>query len=504
MEHHIQWSSNLPHEFIDLRSLTNLDELLKALRTYSDEQVVSFFEWAGRNEEWSVPHLEVMKRISLWINHEFMINRFAHYLAVRIVSIIQDHYDSLKPCLLFDLTLTVDGKNIQSDVFMFAVQSDFFLNLLRRSLQAKKSRDDHRIVIPLQRVSFPVVDQINTYILTGGIQQLSQSEPSFVLDVLRQATAWQLVQLAVLCSNILERYLDNKNIANQLIIAHQEKLLEFEEVCFNLIRSWQIGYEFYIEKEKGLAIKITEITEKGQKLIEHIGPLIKEIKASNMTTQENFAEILAFCPSLQNLDISYLPQVHQNVIEALINIKELNLSHCPWLDATNLQMIIQRLPRLKRLNLAHNDRLEELAFSHISLLKELIYINLSFCHAMDDHNLFAIMLCPQLREISLAGLQRVRDLGIISLLKHYPNLARLDLADCQKISENGFIEMALHAKNLVSLNVRGCQGITDESLRQIVYLCPDLRFLDVTNCSISSTKIMQGIQTQFPYLNIVY
>ena len=124
------------------------------------------------------------------------------------------------------------------------------------------------------------------------------------------------------------------------------------------------------------------------------------------------------------------------------------------------------------------------------------------------YSLSGLALCPNLRNLHLAGHIAVNDELIVSMAPHWPQMRHL-LLNGTSVTEKAVMAIADHCHYLEGLGVGNMMNplaITDAAIAALTQQCRQLRHLDVARCKDVSHKSLRGLAENCPYmthLNIV-
>ncbi|CAH8326502.1 unnamed protein product [Eruca vesicaria subsp. sativa] len=126
----------------------------------------------------------------------------------------------------------------------------------------------------------------------------------------------------------------------------------------------------------------------------------------------------------------------------------------------------------QKIHLSHN-RLHELKFEKCSVL------------------LLSIR-CPQLRSLSLKGINMIQAILNCPLLQH------LNIRSCYKLQDADIRSVVTSCPQLESLDVSNCSCVSNETLREIAQACAGLRILNASDCPNISFE-----SVHFPMLTVL-
>ena len=225
---------------------------------------------------------------------------------------------------------------------------------------------------------------------------------------------------------------------------------------------------------------------------------LKELRLSGLknATDSMMAALGKAAPYLEVLDLSYVRQLHNSALEAFVA--------CDGQDGVDLGvetvMVLARdlgresngIGKLKR----RVTRLRHLVLSSCLFLTDTACSNLAFS-------------VPMLEYLELAGMDGMRDQGLIRLLSTTPYIRRLDLEDAFDITDDvltaitpASMEIYLKADVqedkqpghvLQQLNVSFASNISDSAFLALIRNCPRLTVLEADSTRMGSIVLKEFI-----------
>jgi uncharacterized protein YjbI with pentapeptide repeats len=190
--------------------------------------------------------------------------------------------------------------------------------------------------------------------------------------------------------------------------------------------------EFFIDDTQNNLTQLKVINIRGEVYF-HPELYLKIFRAENLTSFSGW--VLNF----DNIESYNLTKLEELVIAIPDNT-----------TSESLNKLLEKTPKLKKLNL---------------------------CYETNISALFDTVIQPHLEELSLSATS-ITSKSLVSLLTNTPNLKKLDLSDCQNIT--GSIEH-VNLPNLEELNLKGT-SITSDSLNNLLAKTPKLKKLDLSIC----------------------
>ncbi len=174
-----------------------------------------------------------------------------------------------------------------------------------------------------------------------------------------------------------------------------------------------------------------------------------------------FREAAVTSPSsLRTLNLISINLTAVNHFPSMTNLEVLNLSDNKELTSKDLTTILGNTPHLNALDLTCCEEIDDEASPALNRMTNLRHLRISKAD-FTDNGLFQLGELAQLRSLSLSSITRIRDFGMIFLLRGLAHLKSLDLA---------------------------ALSITDRPIK-VISLCSKLRSLSLCNCDVSSKAL---------------
>lgn len=191
---------------------------------------------------------------------------------------------------------------------------------------------------------------------------------------------------------------------------------------------------------------------------------------------------------LRKLNIMYM-KVSEESLQVIgqLNLTELNMCDHSICDY-KLNIICERLPKLRLLNIISNYSINNIGLVHIVNLKSIEELSLSKC-SFTDIGLALICSLTSLKRLDLNRCHNITDQGIPFLMK-LVNLQTLDLSHCFKMTDAGVFYLK-SISTLQHINLNYCMKVTDFGVLQLTKLS-NLKCLKIASTVITD-KALEGI-----------
>lgn len=492
----------LPEKLSYCRILKTEKELFLALTRKVDDFIL-FLEHACVDETWISSHLGLIKLMLRWGTKAFFLTQLPLYHARTIVKIIQTHYSLLhdllnfRPALFYTVTFIVEEKPITVNSLLFAIASPFFLDKIKHSCFERLR--DHYLLSNITHQDFKHIEE---FINRGEILLLWRYSDAEIYRLMRVAKSYDLAPLVDECARILKRYITLDNVLDSLIQAHQQGFFLWKEECCHFYNNLQKGIRFIIDSEPALKVQLLDFSDDTMKTFSHLAKFITHLTfQNNLSTHKEFEECLTLCPKLIGVDLSCSSQYDDQLKKIPRQIKELNLSACPWLNDELLNQTGQYLKDIRKLYLGANPQLNYVSWGSLNLFQNLKEIDLHTSPKLNDNDLILIAKsCPNMTNLNL-NYCNITDQGMIELIHTCPKLNTLNLSNCKYVTDKTMMELAEKAFELRSLTIENCPSISEKALMSLVMLRSLLRNLNMKGSSLSFTSIEQMRKSR-PYIHL--
>lgn len=349
------------------------------------------------------------------------------------------------------------------------------------------------------------------------------------------------------------------NLSQDPILWQSIVYIDLKDKHFNSIRK-KIAISHYLK-----SIKIS--TRSGNHgllpiLMKNCPQLIHLDLGFETISLSSFQNINLQCKNLEylNLEGTSIAAESLQAIESIVQLpklKQLNLSHCLWVDNNMIfklssgkskfeyfnidgipnikdnatsQFILNNQLYLKEL-IVDGESLSNITFSNIEKCAKLIVFSSSFSESL-DHGLesitqltllqtlrirkgtrltserfiraFAIGSFLHLTDLDLSECTGLSDAALSVLARKMPLLKKINLSWCLDVCSSGIVKVAIHCRQLECIIMKGSLAINDISFELLVFLLPQLHFIDLQDVSsVSDDVIKMVVQKSSRYLAVI-
>lgn len=462
-----------------------------------------FFEVACQDETWARQHPKAMRGLLRWSSKAYYLGQLSLFHAQTFVQGVQQHvwlhpFLFFRSALFFTISLKIEQKEVIVNSLLFGVLSPYFYHLFR-TYCFDQWRDDWT----LPHVSLSIFRLVETHMMHGEIPDLWRHTEEEIKRLMLQVKAWEIASLVKECTTILTRYLNPENIVESILQAHQQLLTEWKKQCLNFFNQQGWGIHFLPGREDDLRLEILNYKEETLELFDCFASVVTHLTFSGRLSEDPlFAVLIHKTRQLKGIDLSGSLHYTRQFDDLLLELTEINLSACPWLNARMLAALHQRLPYIRELYLGNNPQLNYTSWGELKRFPYLQVLDLTRCYQMTDDDLKLIaQACSKLSEINLEECREIGDRGVGDLIHLCSHLTSLKLNRCYQLTDRSLHEIALYAYNLTDLSLVRQTEFSDKALLNLVRQRTGLRFLNLDNCEFSFQTIL-FIQEHYPLLHI--
>ncbi|KAJ3317484.1 hypothetical protein HDU76_001161 [Blyttiomyces sp. JEL0837] len=225
-------------------------------------------------------------------------------------------------------------------------------------------------------------------------------------------------------------------------------------------------------------------------------PNISELSLSNCwkLTDRAVSSVGHGLANLKSLDISFCGQISGIGLfdHNLSELESLTLKHSRLFSDANLENVLCRAPRLKKLRLKRCTKITDNGvFAIVRYCRQIAFLDLSDCDRISDKCLKWIASgCTQLTSLQLSFCTRITNTGLYDLALGQQAFEFLDFSHCEQITDAGIIFFSNSLRCLRRLSLRRCNKITDGVAIFLAKNAPLIEWVDLTGCpNITSTSV---------------
>lgn len=467
----------------------------------NDEFLVQFMEAGTDDETWAQEHIGLLKTIFEWATREYRASRLQFHLVQRLAICVQKHREIILPILYMDLEIFVKDYTTKGNSLLYSSQSSNFRDLIQTAESPKN-------VLPLEFFDVPsdIFKLVEEYVNTGDVEHLWRYPQQFLRRVLMRSGQWHIRGLIQLVADVMRRYIDRDNAIEILWLAQNYVLPELKQACCEALNHMALGAQFESLGEADLAVTIYEFRDRTVPLLNEVATIISHLYLCEHSAETlEIRHLLARCNRLRVLVMRGSKGCDFDIISLIPNIRELDLSACPWLTDKVAAQILGRLPNLSILSLAENGQLGYEAFRPIAAtLKQLQILSCMYCAGFQDGFITMIARsCPSLSEINISWCPRITDVGLQALGSLAHEISVIDITHCIKVTDAGVRDLVRPLLNLEKLIMQHLPLVSEDGIYNIVALCPTLKVLDIRLCTVTEAGIAK-IHKRNPNLQLLY
>ncbi len=482
----------------------SLDKDLFLALTKNQKDLLTYFEYGIDDDPWARDHAQFIKLTLHWFAKQYYLGKVPESYAGMLAKLVQDHYSSLQPYLIFrpamfsTIRLQVEDEKFRVNSLLFGASSPFFKGLFSSCFE--KMTDDW--ILPAVKAS--VFNSIEEYINSGSIKDLWKQERDQVFDLTRQAKQWQLHKLEIECAEILKRYLTRENVLQAALDAHRQFLIPYKNKTIEFFNQQEHGLKFIPGHDSDFEVELLDYKQETLDLFEEMASTATHLAFNgDLSSAPEFGQLVVKTPRLIGIDLSGSKSYTGQFSYLPGHLLELNLSACSWLKPETLQEVSVKFPSLKVLELANNVHLNFQAWGILNRFRQLVSLNLSRCHQITDGDLKLIeKSLPHLNELSLEECRQVTNKGIVELLANCRSIVNLDISRSNLLTDKTLIEIGVQGGQIANLNIMHSKGYTDKGLLQLLRMRTNLSSLNIKGCDFS-IQLIAKIREEYPFLILI-
>lgn len=167
------------------------------------------------------------------------------------------------------------------------------------------------------------------------------------------------------------------------------------------------------------------------------------------------------------------------------SILEIDLAGCHSISSASVTALLENLPHLRELRLAHCIGIDNHAFTDLKpglKFDALRILDLTACDGVGDDAISRIIpAAPRLRNLVLAKCRHITDQAVRAICTLTKNLHYIHLGHCHMLTDNAVIDLVTQCNRIRYIDLACCSRLTDASVRHLAKL-PKLRRVGLVKC----------------------
>lgn len=491
------------------------DELRYTVSIDSDEKLVSelkkrptdlvdYFELGCADETWAENHLQLLGNMLRVATKAFYLSQFPHYLADRMMKVLQAHYSVLhpllyfRPALFFNMNISIKDQNFLVSSLFFGASSAYFWELFKQRFY--NCHDELIITTVTPELFKLLIEHVNK----GVIADLWRHSKDDVLTLMKQARQWGLHKLVKECAHVVKRYINHENVIETMLQAHKQLFTKWKQDCFDVFNQQSWGLKCLPGRDTDLRIEVLNDNQETLDLLHQLAPWITHLTLGGTIGESPYFEnMIDQCPKLIGIDLSGSIEYVDQFDYIPDHINELNLSNCSWLNSEYLAIASIEFPRLKTLILQSSSHLNYMSWGVLNNFKNLTTLNISYNQELIDEDLkLIVQSCPHLNELILEECHKITNRGIQEVVQNSKQLSALNISRCYNLTDKTLHELT-KIPQLRDLEIVRCVEFTDQALIHFLNLSHSLKSINIQQCNFSPF-VIEKIKKNFPLLEIIF
>lgn len=459
--------------------------LLRLLRESSD--LAAFLTAAIDDDVWTGGHRPLVAKLIEVVTRRYFRDSLSQKEAVAIARVIRDHYDNLTGSLVHDLTLRVGEERYPINSLLFTVDSSYIRGLVlkecsERNLKELRWRDG--------AVSPSFLQGYLDFCNTGEFPNLRHCGRKELEAIMVTAIHCQCSVLEEEAAKGYRRYLESDTVFQLLASCYSNYWHALAVVCCEYIEELYLGIRCWV-CDQGLAVEISDSHDATLEAVQILQDQVSFLSCHNdFVDSPHFKNFLLQMGRLQGVDLSSTENFSENFDALPCQLRELNLSRCPWLDGELLDRLFTRCQQLHTLRLADNTQLTQRSWRSLCqpVLEGLETLDIGGCSQIDDADFKVLILGAKgVSSLILNGCSKITDRTFFELPRFCRGLRCLEASRCQ-IADMGLGEIVARCP-IEKLNLENCLNLTERGLVDAVRHATYLSYIDVTGCQVDGEKL---------------
>ncbi len=476
----------LPEHLERFESAEGDEELLEQLKGHPADLVL-FFEHACLDETWSKKeHALFMRLVMDWMDKKVLNDELHITLVERIAEAIHHHARNLQHLIPTNLKVILTDREVVTNSLLLSAGSRYLYDLVRDECRGEENPEMNF------NINYHLFEAVEDFVYFGRARKLWMRERDDIIEVLRQALAWDIHGLYDECQKVLERYIELKNVFDTLVHADDEGWIILKGDCIEFINDLQYGVRLQNRNERGLTLRFLNF---GQRALETFRKLNDRVThfvfAEKQVEEPLFLKLLEEATHLRGVDLSETENFVANLHQLPKNLQDLTLSNCFWLDPKTFQSLINICPTIMHLYMPSNPQLDINMLVLLQKLSKLETLDVARCEKLGNEEMKVIVEArPKLIELSVAGCSKLKEDGFLTIARSLSDLLILDLSSTG-LRDGALLEIVERCRELKSLNVSRCRELSGEAIVKAVRMAPALREITFANCDLREEHLVE-------------
>lgn len=474
------------------------DQALYELLLRKPSDLIDFFISSVIDETWCVQHEEFMRLSLNYFTNQTFKDRFKIRFVHQVAEAIRKHSHVLMPFLPLDIECLIEGGvKIPVNGMMLISVSPLFHDAYQRECAEVENK-----TLDLSEIPRKVFDIMLEVVYKGDIKELWKNEKEELLNFLKYADDWEMQSMSLMIQEVLKRYISKSNCFKALIESNRNEWPILKENAIRFINELQVGVELHASGPFQIIFEFKEFTDHSLEAFDKLNKVITHLICSRSLTEEAaFSDVVNRCSKLQSLSIRHTNKFSEYLQDIPNNLKELDVSMCPWVTNDNIGKLFEICPHLNSLIISSNSQLNYKGWTALHSLVELESLDISKCFAIDDQDLKLIASsCRSLTKLQMCELERVTDVGFYELGRNLPELRHLDLTKTH-VTDAGLLDVVSRCPQLESLKLNRCTTLSEEGIWGVIENSKSLRVIEIIGCDVRNA-IFEKMRAAFPFLNL--
>lgn len=375
----------LPLNLEYLKGSTSSQEVLdKLIQHASDQGFLDFFESALEDSDWLQKEgKESFTLVLTFLLERYKTNRLTIEFVKKLTVLLQKYYSAINEILPEDLQVKGSSNTFMVNSLLLGALSHFLHEILISQVYVNK-----QAFLVLPSTDIPL-EQLKEIIYSGTLAKIHIVSKDELLSLLKQGDSWHIDSLVYKASNSFKRYLTDENVFYFLNFSLKNHYFSLAHVCCTYLNHSLHEIRFAISELGDLQLDISKNSE------ETIAALLRiQLPIVDLGLHGPFinSSVQLLDQRLKSLDLSESSQPSEEFLDQISSLKSLNLTNCSWLSSAQLTRLLERLSSIEILILVGNPQLDIEAWSSLSFLSNLHFLDLSHCSLDEESKNFILLI----------------------------------------------------------------------------------------------------------------